>query len=179
MVRVNVDDPLVFAAMARGERGPSGHLQFPMDPDELDRLFADDRRYRIGPLTSAPADAGDGADGVAVAAGRVELILYVSSNSLPCARAIASLRSMVALFPPGRVTFEVRDVAQHTDAAARDRILFTPTLLCGTGAPTGPRAWRHVEPRGADGSLADRGPRRRLTTRLRLEWARASTLSRA
>jgi hypothetical protein len=65
----------------------------------------------------------------------VELVLYVSAGSLACDRALATLRSVLADYPPGRIQLVVRDVAEHVEAAARDRILFTPTLLCGTREP--------------------------------------------
>ena len=66
---------------------------------------------------------------------RVELVLYVSAGSPASAKALATLRTLLAEFPPNQLRLTVLDVAEHIDAAARDRILFTPTLLCGEREP--------------------------------------------
>ena len=62
-------------------------------------------------------------------------MLYVSNDSPACGKALATLRAVMATFPPGEVSLVVRDVAENVEAATRDRILFTPTLLCGTREP--------------------------------------------
>jgi hypothetical protein len=65
----------------------------------------------------------------------VELVLYVSHDSVACVRALETLRRVILDFPADRIRLQVLDVVQHVEAATRDRILFTPTLLCGTRPP--------------------------------------------
>lgn len=129
---MNVDDPLLIAQVQSGEPVLPIPMTYPVDPDLLDLLLVDDRRYRVGP----PPAKSFSDDGTAAPVERVGLVLYVSANSIACVKAVASLRSVAARFPADRITLEVRDVAQHVEAAARDRVLFTPTLLCSTGLPT-------------------------------------------
>ena len=66
---------------------------------------------------------------------KVELVLYVSNDSPACAKALAALRGLLAEFPDNHVRLIVRDVAENIEAATRDRILFTPTLLCCAEQP--------------------------------------------
>jgi hypothetical protein len=66
---------------------------------------------------------------------RIELMLYVSAGSAACAKALTTLRMLLLEFPADRVRLTVLDVAQHIEEATRDRILFTPTLLCGVRPP--------------------------------------------
>ena len=60
---------------------------------------------------------------------RVELVLYVSPASIPCAKAQRVMEDILRGYDPSNIDFQVRDLTQETDAAVRDRILFTPTLL--------------------------------------------------
>jgi len=62
-----------------------------------------------------------------------EIRLYVSPGSVACARAEATLRGLLPNFD--RLKLRVIDVARDITAAERDRILFTPTLICD--GPTG------------------------------------------
>jgi hypothetical protein len=105
---------------------------FLFDVDRLERLLsADGRRYLMGPpLRREVAD-----DDPSRTHSAVELVLYVSTGSPACAKAMATLRGLRLEFPPDQIRLTVRDVAQHIEAATRDRILFTPTLLCGAREP--------------------------------------------
>src|SRR5687767_1982668 len=72
---------------------------------------------------------------VAASGARVELVLYVSAGSPACGKALTTLRALLLEFPGDRIRLTVLDVAEHLEEATRDRILFTPTLLCGTRQP--------------------------------------------
>ncbi len=101
-------------------------LPFGLDTfDDLDRLFGDGLRRR-GP-TDSPRDGKPATPGVT--ADRVELRLYVSADSMNSARAVVALEQIVRAFPPRAFRTHVLDVATSVDAAARDRVLFTPTLI--------------------------------------------------
>jgi hypothetical protein len=60
---------------------------------------------------------------------RIDLVLYVSPESLPCARALRVMRSVLDGYDRRRVHFEVCDVAAHPAEAAVDHIIFTPSLV--------------------------------------------------
>ena len=60
---------------------------------------------------------------------RVELLLYVSRHSLACTRAERAVRRLLEDYDRKWIDFEVRDVAAMPEAAADDRIVYTPTLL--------------------------------------------------
>jgi DNA-binding response OmpR family regulator len=60
---------------------------------------------------------------------KVELVLYVSRHSTACTRAERALRRLFEDYDMRWIDFEVRDVAAMPDAAADDRIVYTPTLL--------------------------------------------------
>ena len=60
---------------------------------------------------------------------KVELVLYVSRHSTACARAERALRRLLDDYDRQWIDFEVRDVADSPEAAADDRIVYTPTLL--------------------------------------------------
>ena len=77
--------------------------------------------------TSAMTDAPDGA---------VQLVLYVSPHSLPCRRAVRVMRALLARYDHHHVRFEVRDMTADPADAAADRIIFTPTLVKRSPAPS-------------------------------------------
>lgn len=105
-----------------GIRTP-GHR--PFDPD----VYADsEQRYRMGP----PAPRSFSQDGAGGQHAHVELVLYVSANSAPCSKALGILRAILLDFPQGLIRLRVLDVADHIEHATRDRVLFTPTLMCRT-----------------------------------------------
>ena len=59
----------------------------------------------------------------------IELVLYVSPGSLPCARAERVMRTILEQYDARKVAFRICDLTVEPDAAARDRIIFTPTLV--------------------------------------------------
>ena len=59
----------------------------------------------------------------------VSLRLYVSQGSLHCERATRSLSQVLARYAPGAIALQILDVAREPERAARDRVLFTPTLI--------------------------------------------------
>ena len=60
---------------------------------------------------------------------RVELVLYVSPASQACARAERVMRTLLSRYHPGDIDFRVCDLDADPEAAERDRITFTPTLV--------------------------------------------------
>ena len=75
----------------------------------------------------------------------VELVLYVAGQTAACVRARRNLDRLLADHAPAEVRLEVREVAEHVEAAERDHVVFTPTLILRAGG---------VETR-AVGDLAD------------------------
>jgi hypothetical protein len=59
----------------------------------------------------------------------VELVLYVAPGSPACAKARANLEAALKSYDRAHVRVTVQDVSQDVEAAERDRIVFTPTLL--------------------------------------------------
>ena len=97
----------------------------PFDPT----LYAEgEQRYRMG----APLPRRLWHEGFRGQPAQVELVLYVSAGSVPCSRALAILNAILREFPPDLIHLRVLDVAAHIEHATRDRVLFTPTLLCRT-----------------------------------------------
>ena len=109
-------DRLEDGAGGRAERGPG----------------RDDRRRHAVPRA--------GQEGLTV-----ELVLYVSGQVPASARARQNLQRLLASHGGPDVRVEIRDVAEDVDAAERDHVVFTPTLIVRAGG---------VETR-AVGDLAD------------------------
>ncbi len=59
----------------------------------------------------------------------IELVLYVSPNSVPCTRAVRKMQELLERYDSRQVRFSVCDMTQEPEAAANDRIIFTPTLV--------------------------------------------------
>lgn len=59
----------------------------------------------------------------------VELVLYVSPQSLACVRARRVMQDILRRYDRRQIAFRICDTTQEPDAAARDRIIFTPTLI--------------------------------------------------
>ena len=66
---------------------------------------------------------------------RWSLTLYVSCASPHSAQALETVRRLCDEELPGQVEFEVIDVADEPDLAARDRIVAVPTLVKRLPAP--------------------------------------------
>ena len=98
-------------------------------PDELERLFGEPRSDGPRPPEPAPYGLKSGRDD-----DRVVLRLYVSPDSMSCARAVVALQQMIRQFPPRAFRVQIVDVAADVDAAARESVLFTPTLTMIDGA---------------------------------------------
>ena len=59
----------------------------------------------------------------------VELVLYVSPHSLACARAQRVMHDLLGRYDARQIDFRVSDTTREPDAAAKDRVIFTPTLI--------------------------------------------------
>lgn len=92
--------------------GPRGRGR-DVKPIDLDAAIGDSRRNKPDPRT-----------------GGHEMLLYVSAGSLPCARAERTLRDLLRQYPPDAIHLRVIDVASDMRAVERDRIVYTPTLIC-------------------------------------------------
>ena len=70
--------------------------------------------------------------------GVVELVLYVSPTSLPCARATRVMENLLKRYDERQVCFVVCDVTAEPEQAAKDCVMFTPSLVKRHPAP---RLW--------------------------------------
>ena len=59
----------------------------------------------------------------------VELVLYVSPDSIPCARALRVIDDVLSRFDGERVRFTICDVTREPEEAAAARVVFTPALV--------------------------------------------------
>ena len=59
----------------------------------------------------------------------LDLFLYVSADSVACARALQTLRHVLHDFPTAAIRLHVHDVGDDIAATERHRVLFTPTLI--------------------------------------------------
>jgi hypothetical protein len=101
------------------------------DPDRIERLCAEERRYRMG----SPPPTWITDDQMRTRAEPLELVLYVSASSPACAKAIRALHDLFREVPVRYAHLSIVDVALNVDAAAKDRVIFTPTLVFGRGLP--------------------------------------------
>jgi hypothetical protein len=93
--------------------------------DELDRRFAPDHPRRgVTPRPGIPPAKAPG-----FGHDDVDIILYVSTNSLNCGRAASALQRLLSQFPTDGVRLKIVDVAHDVERAIDDRVLFTPTLI--------------------------------------------------
>jgi hypothetical protein len=102
-----------------------------IDPDATEWLATGERRYQMGP----PPPIWIVEDDMQRRHEPLELVLYVSANSPACAKAIRTLNELFRHVPATYAHLAIVDVALNVEAATRDRVIFTPTLLCGRGIP--------------------------------------------
>jgi hypothetical protein len=110
--------------------GPS-NFRPSFDPEQMERLCTEERRYRMGP----PPPTWFAEDNMTRRSEPLELVLYVSANSPACAKAIHTLHTLLRNLPTTYAHLSIVDVALNVEAAAKDRVIFTPTLMCGRGLP--------------------------------------------
>lgn len=67
---------------------------------------------------------------------KLELVLYVSSGSMPSRRALANLMRIVQLYDPADLEWSVRNVTNQPLAPDEEPVFLTPTLVL-RGALTG------------------------------------------
>jgi CheY-like chemotaxis protein len=97
----------------------------------------------------------------------IELVLYVSPESLPCARALGMMRRLLGAYDRRRIRFAVCDVAADPVQAESDHIIFTPSLVRRSPRP---RTWiigDLAQPRVVDDFLQASGARLRAAGRSR------------
>lgn len=86
------------------------------------------RRRATAPRVAARSVAKDGGS-TARARGVVELVLYTSSASEKCQRALRLVQGVLREFDADRVRLTVRDLAADPEAGDEDAVVFTPTLV--------------------------------------------------
>ena len=64
---------------------------------------------------------------------KVELILYLAGQTAASVRARRNLEALVAGHAGADISIEIKDVADDVDAAERDHVVFTPTLIVRAG----------------------------------------------
>lgn len=87
-------------------------------------------RKRRASQPARPA-SGVARDGVPSGRGRqpVELVLYTSSASEKCQRAVRLVQAVLEEFEAERVRLTVRDLSSDPEAGDADAVVFTPTLV--------------------------------------------------
>jgi KaiB domain len=110
---------------------PAAFRPLRLDPDQIERLCTEERRYRMGP----PPPTWFSDEGMRQRSQPLQLVLYVSTNSPACAKAIQTLNTLLRNLPDTYAHLSILDVALNVEAAAKDRVIFTPTLMCGRGVP--------------------------------------------
>ncbi len=68
----------------------------------------------------------------------VELVLYVSPESVRCLLAAQAMQQVTSRYSSDEVSFRICDVTRDPGAASEDRIIFTPTLVKRS---PGPACW--------------------------------------
>ena len=64
---------------------------------------------------------------------KVELILYLAGQTAASVRARRNLEALVAGHAGADIRVEIKDVADDVEAAERDHVVFTPTLIVRAG----------------------------------------------
>jgi two-component system response regulator GlrR len=97
------------------------------------KRFLPQLRAMLGPKDDAPRHAPEEDEmprpGAVSPETRIELVLYVTPDSIPCHRAKAAMREILKDYDANYIDFRIYDLGGHLAAAQRDRIIFTPTLV--------------------------------------------------
>ena len=122
-----LQDTRVVVVTAHPDPQGIGELEVIRKPLDLPQFLK--QMGRRPPLANTVAEAGP--------ARKLDLVLYVSAQSLPSARAAQAVR---ALIPDGHpdVHLTICDLSLHPGAGDEDNIVFTPTLVKRRPVP---RAW--------------------------------------
>jgi KaiB-like protein len=64
---------------------------------------------------------------------KVELILYLAGHSAASVRARRNLDGLMAGHAGADIRVEIKDVSDDVEAAERDHVVFTPTLIIRAG----------------------------------------------
>jgi CheY-like chemotaxis protein len=111
-----IDDPLVIRKPVDFKRFlPQLRMMLSPKDDARPQRPADEKG---GPGERAPAVET-----------RIELVLYVTAESIPCHRAKAAMKDILKDYDANYIDFRIYDLDRHLGAAQRDRIIFTPTLV--------------------------------------------------
>src|SRR5688500_17063114 len=87
-----------------------------LDWDDIERLCAEERRFRMGPPPPMWI-----VDDMRQRSEPLELVLYISANSPACAKAIRTLNDLFQHVPASYARLAIVDVALNIEAAAKDR----------------------------------------------------------
>lgn len=125
--------------MITAEHRPQGveNIRLLRKPFDLDE-FLEEVDAALGSVRAAAATPEQESPASLVPSSSVvELVLY-SAGSAASLRAVGNLRRLLDDYPSDQVRLVILDVAQNRDGAARDRVVFTPTLVRHSPAP---RVW--------------------------------------
>lgn len=98
-------------------------------PLDLDYFLEQVRRILANEEPAAPDARSHGRRLDGSRRHRVELVLYVSSDSAPSLQARRNLERLLARFDTSQIKFTVCDLEREPLAGEADRIAFTPTLV--------------------------------------------------
>jgi two-component system response regulator GlrR len=99
-------------------------------PLDLDKFLEQVRQILAEAQTVEPSPPGAPAPRSEVRSRhKVELVLYVSSESPTCIQARRNLEGLLEQFEPSQVRYTVCDLVRNPLAGEADRIAFTPTLV--------------------------------------------------
>jgi len=112
---------------------------FELEPflDRMGEIVAATRRRRrpLRPPASARGSASDLSRSRKV---KIELVMYTSSASEKCRKALRTIREVLERYDRGQVHLEICDLAQRPEAGTDDAVVFTPTLV---KRGPGPKTW--------------------------------------
>lgn len=99
--------------------------------DRVGQIVAITRKRRANGTSSARSTTGSATDRIGSGRSRavVELVLYTSSASEKCQRALALVQGVLREFDQDRVRLTVRDLSTDPEAGDADAVVFTPTLV--------------------------------------------------
>ena len=130
-----IDSTPVLVLTAHPHPPDIKHHEIISKPFDLDHLVARVQQHLEGPVRRPKMPFSSTLNGDAIGDGRggdrtpqVELVLYVSASPR-CARAIDTIRGVVARFPQDRVKLTIHDLSTDPTQGVEDSISYTPTLV--------------------------------------------------
>jgi DNA-binding response OmpR family regulator len=117
------------------------HKTADLDPflDRMGQIVAQAQRRRRSSGRQSLLDRGSSNDASRpVKRAKIDLVLYTSTASEKCQKAIKSVRSVLERYDTAEVKFSIRDLSMDASLGDEDAVVFTPTLV---KRGPGPRTW--------------------------------------